>query len=57
MALLSAKEHSPNLLPVLLVGNYGGSASSETEASLRWFHEYGGIVYHHNLSFIYDLQV
>lgn len=57
IALLSAKEHSPNLLPILLVGNYGGIASPSSEADLLWFQRNGGIVYHHNLSFINDLQV
>lgn len=57
VAVLSAKEHSPNLIPVLLFGSAGSSASPEAEANMHWFHANGGIVYHHNLTFMHDLQV
>ena len=57
VAVLSAKEHSPNLIPVLLYGGSSGVPSLTGEANIHWFREQGGIVYHHNLTFMSDLQV
>ena len=57
VALLSSKEHSPNLVPVIIVGGAQGSASIEFLENLAWFRDHGGIVYHHNLTFGADLQV
>ncbi len=56
VAVLSAKEHSPNLIPVLLYGGSSGVPSLTGEANILWFREQGGIVYHHNLTFMSDLQ-
>ncbi len=57
VALLSARENSPNLIPVLIFGGAQESASPEALDNLVWFREHGGIVYHHNLTFGADLQV
>lgn len=57
VALLSSRDNSPNLVPVIIVGGAQGSASSEFLDNLAWFREHGGIVYHHNLTFGSDLQV
>ena len=57
VAVLSAKEHSPNLIPVLLYGGSSGVPSLTGEANIHWYREQGGIVYHHNLTFMSDLQV
>ena len=57
VALLSSREKSPNLVPVIIVGGAQGSASNEFLDNLAWFREHGGIVYHHNLTFGADLQV
>lgn len=56
VAVLSAKEHSPNLIPVLLYGGSSGRPSPAADANLQWYREQGGIVYHHNLTFMSDLQ-
>ncbi|KAL0017739.1 hypothetical protein WJX77_009495 [Trebouxia sp. C0004] len=56
VAVLSAKEHSPNLIPVLLYGGSSGVPSLTGEANIHWYREQGGIVYHHNLTFMSDLQ-
>ena len=56
VAVLSAKEHSPNLIPVLLYGGSTGVPSLTGQANIHWFREQGGIVYHHNLTFMSDLQ-
>lgn len=57
VAVLSAKEHSPNLLPVLLLSSSGSSSSPALEAHLQWLQDNGVIVYRHNLTFMHDLQV
>ncbi len=57
VALLSSRDNSPNLVPVIIVGGAQGSASDEFLDNLAWFREHGGIVYHHNLTFGADLQV
>lgn len=57
VAVLSAKEHSPNLIPVLLYGGSSGEASAAAHENILWFREQGGIVYHHNLTFMSNLQV
>lgn len=57
VALLSARESSPNLVPVLLFGGTQDAASPEALDNVAWFKEHGGIVYHHNLTFGPDLQV
>jgi len=57
VAVLSAKEHSPNLIPVLLYGGSSGVPSLTGEANIHWYREQGCIVYHHNLTFMSDLQV
>lgn len=54
--MLSAKEHSPNLIPVLLYGDSSGEASAAAHQNIVWYREHGGIVYHHNLTFMSDLQ-
>ena len=54
---MSAKEKSPNLIPVLLYGGSSGLPSPAAEANLQWYREAGGIVYPHNLTFISELQV
>ncbi len=46
VAVLSAKEHSPNLIPVLLYGGSSGVPSPTGEANIHWYREQGGIVYH-----------
>lgn len=56
VAMLSAKEHSPNLIPVLLYGDSSGEASAAAHQNIVWYREHGGIVYHHNLTFMSDLQ-
>ena len=56
VAVLSAKEHSPNLIPVLLYGGSSGVPSPTGEANIHWYREQGGIVYHHNLTFMSDRQ-
>lgn len=56
VAMLSAKEHSPNLIPVLLYGDSSGGASAAASKNILWYREQGGIVYHHNLTFMSDLQ-
>lgn len=56
VAVLSAKEHSPNLIPVLLYGGSSGEASAAAHDNILWYREQGGIVYHHNLTFMSDLQ-
>ncbi|KAL3162680.1 hypothetical protein ABBQ38_008725 [Trebouxia sp. C0009 RCD-2024] len=56
IALLSAKESSPNLVPVLIYGGVQDAASPEALDNIVWFREHGGIVYHHNLTFGPDLQ-
>ena len=55
--MLSAKEHSPNLIPVLLYGGASGDASAAAHENILWYREQGGIVYHHNLTFMADLEV
>ena len=57
VAVLSAKERSPNLIPVLLYGGSSGDPSPAAEANLQWYREAGGIVYPHNLTFMSELQV
>ena len=57
VAVLSAKEHSPNLIPILLYGGSSGEASAAAQENILWFREQGGIVYHHNLTFMSNLQV
>ena len=57
VAVLSAKEHSPNLIPVLLYGGSSGEASAAAHENILWYREQGGIVYHHNLTFMPDLKV
>lgn len=57
VALLSARESSPNLVPVLLFGGTQDAASPKALDNIVWFKEHGGIVYHHNLTFGPDLQV
>lgn len=56
VAVLSAKEHSPNLIPVLLYGGSSGEASAAAHENILWYREQGGIVYHHNLTFMPDLK-
>ena len=55
--MLSAKEHSPNLIPVLLYGGSSGEPSAAAHKNILWYREQGGIVYHHNLTFMSELQV
>ena len=57
VALLSARDSSPNLIPVLIFGGTQDAASPEALDDIVWFKEHGGIVYHHNLTFGPDLQV
>lgn len=57
VAVLSAKEQSPNLIPVLLYGGSSGEASAAAHENILWFRDQGGIVYHHNLTFMSNLQV
>lgn len=57
VAVLSARDHSPNLIPVILVGEVHGSADPAALGSIDWLQEHGGIVYRHNLSFRADIQV
>lgn len=56
VALLSAREHSQNLVPVLIFGGTHDAASPEARENIIWFREHGGIVYHHNLTFGSNLQ-
>ena len=57
IAVLSAHDNSPNLIPVVIFGGAHGSVSSEAQENLEWFREHGGLIYHHNLTFGDDLQV
>lgn len=57
VALLSARDKSPNLVPVLLLGARHGPADFEAVDNIIWFQQHGGIVCHHNLSFGADMQV
>jgi len=57
VALLSARDKSPNLIPVILLGEAHGSANAATQSNIDWFREHGGIVYRHNLTFRADIQV
>ena len=57
VALLSAMDKSPNLVPVLLLGEGHGPADFETVDNILWFQQHGGFVCRHNLSFGADMQV
>lgn len=56
VAVLSAKEHSPNLIPVLIYGGSSGEPSAAAHENILWYRQQGGIVYHHNLTFMSELQ-
>ncbi|KAL0046177.1 hypothetical protein WJX82_004961 [Trebouxia sp. C0006] len=56
VALLSAMDKSPNLVPVLLLGEGHGPADFETVDNILWFQQHGGFVCRHNLSFGADMQ-
>ena len=57
VAVLSAQEHSPNLVPVMLYGGWSGLPGADAQDNILWFREHGGIIYHHNLTFMPDLLV
>ena len=57
IAVLSAQDNSPNLIPVLIFGGAHGSVSSEAQENLEWFRDHGGLIFHHNLTFGDGLQV
>ena len=56
VAVLSAKQSSPNLVPVLLFANSTTPDPPELQSNLQWFKR-RGIVYHHSLTFASDMQV
>ena len=41
----------------MLYGGWGGPPDDAAQDNILWFREHGGIVYHHNLTFMPDLQV
>lgn len=57
VAVLSAQEHSPNLMPVMLYGGWSGPPDDAARKNIVWFREQGEIVYSHNLTSMPDLQV
>ncbi|PSC70643.1 Glycosyl transferase family 8 [Micractinium conductrix] len=49
VALLSARQHAPSLLPVLI---HSGSPTDLT----RWWQSFGGLAVHHRLSFLHAFE-
>lgn len=54
-ALLSAREHAPSLVPLLIYSG-AGSGGQGGDNVTAWFEANGGHVVHHTLSFLPDFQ-
>ena len=54
VAILSAREHAPSLVPVVVLT---GPKSSEGVALRKWLNQYGSLIIHHDLSFHHDMSL
>ena len=53
VAILSAREHAPSLLPIVVIT---GPVSSEGAALSNWLHRHNSLTVHHDLSFRHDME-